>query len=132
VTTLTPANVASQETLMGNLATALAGIFIGRFVKQTTTFARVQNGAQIPATDPLAQRENKYLLRYHDATTFQKFTVSYGTADLSVHLPNSEFVDLAVDPGLAVKTAFEAVAVSPDDSTHAVVLDSIQFVGRNT
>lgn len=132
IITLTPANVAATATLAGNLKTALAGVVIGRFVKDTLTYDRAVNGAQIPATDPLAQRENKWLCRYHDATTFQKYQVSIGTADLSKHMDNSEFVDLTTGAGAAVKTAFEALIVSPADATHSVILDSMQFVGRNS
>lgn len=132
IITLTPANVAATATLAGNLKTALASLVIGRFVKDTLTYDRAINGAQIPATDPLAQRENKWLCRYHDATTFQKASVSFGTADLSKHMDNSEFVDLATGDGAALKTAFEALVVSPYDATHTVVLDSVQFVGRNS
>lgn len=132
ITTLTPANVAATLTLAGNLQTAIAALVVGRFVKTEATYAREPIGAQIPATDPLAQRENKWLMRYHDATTYQKFQVSVGTADLSKHGTNSEFVDLTAGSGLALKTAFEAVVVSPADATHATVLDSVQFVGRNS
>ena len=131
ITTLTPANVAATETLCGNLAAALAALVLGRFVKNELVYARNANGAQIPASDPLAQRENKWLCRYHDATDFTKYQVSFGTADLSKHKANSEFVDLTAGDGQAFKTAFEAVVKAPADAAHAVVLDSIQFVGRN-
>lgn len=132
VTTITPANQAAVVTAWGNLLTAFAGVVLGRFVKNTLTLARDVTGAQIPATDPLAQRENKWLCRYHDATTFQNYVASLPTADLSLHIANSEFVDLTAGAGLAVKTAWEAVVVSPSDASHATVLDSMQFVGRNT
>lgn len=131
VTTLSPANVAAQITLANNLQTALAAITLGVFAKSESTYARNLLGVE-PAASPLAQRENKWLMRYHDATTFQKFQVSIGTADLTLINLNTEFLDLTVDEGLALKTAFEAVVVSPADSTHATVLDSVQFVGRNT
>lgn len=132
ITTITPANQAAVETAWGNLLTAMAGVTLGRYVKNAVTLARNITGAQIPATDPLAQRENKWLARYHDATTFQNFQCSIPTADVSLHMANSEFVDLTAGVGLALKTAFEAVVVSPDDSSHSVVLDSLQFVGRNS
>lgn len=132
ITTLTPANVAATATLCGNLKTALAALVLGRFIKDELTYTRELLGAQIPATDPLAQRENKWLCRYHDATTFERFQVSFPTADLSKHMTNSEFVDLSAGDGAAFKTAFEAVVVPPTDSSHTVVLDSMQFVGRNT
>jgi hypothetical protein len=131
IITLTPSNVAATETLCGNLSAALAALVLGRFVKNSTTYARNVLGST-PASDPLAQRENKWLCRYHDNTTFKKFQVSFGTADLSKHMTNSEFVDLAAGDGLAFKTAFEAVVVSPDDAAHTITLDSMQFVGRNS
>lgn len=131
ITTLTPANVAATIALCGTLASTLAALVLGRFVKNETVYARNNLGAS-PADSDLAQRENKWLCRYHDATTFEKFQVSFGTADLSKHKANSEFVDLAAGDGLAFKTAFEAVVVSPNDSAHTVVLDSMQFVGRNS
>lgn len=131
ITTLTPSNVAATATLAGNLSTALAGITLGNVLKNELVYDRAEVGTG-PAASSLAQRENKFLLRYHDTTTNQKFQVSVGTADLTQLMANSEFVDLTAGPGLAVKTAFEAVVVSPDDASHSVVLDSIQFVGRNT
>jgi len=130
VTTLTPANVAAQITLANNLQTALAAITLGVFAKSESTYARNLLGV-LPAASPLAQRENKWLMRYHDATTFQKFQVSIGTADLMLLEDGTEFLDLEGTEGAALKTAFEAVVVSPADSTHTVVLDSVQFVGRN-
>jgi len=131
VTTLTPANVAAQITLANNLSAAIAAITLGNFLKNESVYARNVVGVG-PAASTLAQRENKWLFRYHDATTYQKFQVSYGTADLSLLPDNEEFLDLTADEGLAAKTAFEAVVVSPADSTHSVILDSVQFVGRNS
>lgn len=131
VTTLTPANVAAQETLMGNLAAAIAGITLGNVVQRDLVYWR-QQFEKVPASSTLAQRENKWLLRYHDAVTFQKMTRSIGTADLAELPANSEFLALGSGSGAALKTAFEAIVVSDFDSSHAVILDSVQFVGRNT
>lgn len=131
ITTLTPANVAAQETLMGNLAAAIAGVTLGNVVNRDLVYWR-QQFEKVPASSTLAQRENKWLLRYHDATTFQKMTRSIGTADLAELPANSEFLALGSGSGAALKTAFEAIVVSDFDSTHAVILDSVQFVGRNT
>lgn len=131
ITTLTPANVAATEGLVGTLMTAVQGISLGSNQQKSVTYARtiLANG---PAASTLAQRENKWLARYHDATNFQKFTVSFPCADLSKLADGEEFLDLTAGVGLAVKEAFEAVAVSPNDSSHAVVLDTIQFVGRSS
>jgi len=131
-TTLTPANVAAQVTLGGNLRVALAAVVLGNFLKNETTYARTLTGVG-PAASTAAQRENKWLFRYHDETTFQKFQVSIGTADLAALPDHEEFLDLDDGgDGAALKTAFEAFVVSPSDPTHTVNLDSVQFVGRNT
>src|SRR6266540_3894608 len=121
VTTLTAANYAAQSALIAALVTALEGVTIGNPVKSETVILRSIISAA-PASDPLAQRENKYLLRYHGTTLSQKFQASIGTADLTQLLPNSEFVDLTSGAGAALKSAFEAIVKSPDDGAEAVVL----------
>jgi len=131
VTTLTPANVAAQETLMGNLAAAIAGITLGNVIQRELTYWR-QQFEKVPASSTAAQRENKWLLRYHDAVTFQKMTRTIGTADLTELVSGSEFLVLTSGDGAALKTAFEAIVVSDFDASHATLLDSVQFVGRNT
>lgn len=131
VTQLTPANVAAQETLMGNLRSAVQAVILGNTFQYTEIYADSVS-AKTPAASTLAQRENKWLCRYHDTTNGQKFQVSIGTADLTKLPANKEFLDLSAGVGAALKTAFEAVVVSPNDGSHAVVLDSVQFVGRNS
>lgn len=131
ITTLTPANVAAQETLAGNLATAIAAISLGNVIQRDLTYWR-QQFEKVPAASNLAQRENKWLCRYHDATTFEKFRVSIPCAKLSLLTGNSEFLDLTAGDGLAFKTAFEAFVKSAQTASNAVILDSVQFVGRNS
>lgn len=131
ITTLTAANYAAQSALIAALQTAIDDVVIGVLAKATTTILRSILSSS-PASSPLAQRENKWLLRYHGNTLQQKFQVSIGTADLSLLSNNSEFLDLTTSPGSALKSAFEAIAKSPDDGAESVTLDSVQFVGRNT
>jgi len=131
VTTLTAGNYAAQSALIAALVTALEGITIGNPIKSETVILRDIISAAA-ASDVLAQRENKYLLRYHGATLAQKFQASIGTADLTQLVDHSEFIDLTSGTGAALKSAFEAIVKSPDDASEAVVLDSVQFVGRNT
>lgn len=130
ITTLTAGNVAAQQALIATLESAQNAIILGTEVKTDLSFARVKNGASRPA-NVLAQRENKWVVRYHDATTFQKFRVELPTADLSLLPLNSDFVDISTGLMGTYVTAFEAVAKSPADPTHSVVVDSVQFVGRN-
>lgn len=128
---LTPANVAAQQLLAAAFLTAVSDITLGFTARTALTYADVDFGAVRP-TDTRAQRENKWLCRYHDVTSLANFTVSIGTADLGDLPDGSEFLDLVGGDGLAFKDAFEDFVRSPDDDTHLVILDSVQFVGRNT
>lgn len=131
ITTLTAANVVAQQALVINLENAIDGVTIGEMAKSEIVFDR-DILSQDPAASTLAQRENKWLMRYHGNTLNQNFQVSVGTADLTQLPNNSEFLDLTAGAGLALKTAFEAIVKSPNDGAEAVTLDSVQFVGRNT
>jgi len=82
-------------------------------------------------TDPNAQRENKWLVRYQDTTNFALYRVEIPGADLSVGLvPGTDFLDTSVSPGSDFVTAFEALARSPEGN--AVNVIDITFVGRAT
>ena len=132
IPTLTPVNAAATVTLVGNLKTALAGLVLGRFLKDEIVWSREKQGPQTPADDPLAQRENKWLASYHDPVSYNGYVLTFPTADLSKHMANSEFVDLTAGDGLAFKTAFDAVVASPEDASRLGVLDTLMYVGRNT
>lgn len=131
IITLTPANVAATETLVGDLETAILNITLGELGKRELVYARDTVNSS-PAASVQAQREIKLLLRYTDAITGKEFRVSIPTFDLAQLPNNSEFMNLTAGTGLALKTAFEAVVRSPDNDANAVVLQSAQFVGRNT
>lgn len=131
ITTLTAANVVAQQALLSTLSGAIAAVTLGVIRTSETVFTRNLLSAS-PAASVLAQRENKWLCRYHGNSTFQNFSISLGTADLSLLDSGSEYLDLTADEGLALKDAFEAVVKSPNDSSESVTLDSVQFVGRNT
>ncbi len=131
VTTLTAADYVAKKTLIDALSAAVAAFYIGNLAKTAVTIERVIESV-LPASGPLAQRENKLLLRYEDATTHKKFRVSIPTFDLTTLEPFSEEVDLGSGAGDTLKRAFEAIVVSPDDAANAVLLTSANFVGRNT
>lgn len=131
IQTVTAANLNATIIAVADLSTALLNLGIGNILTQSLTQRRQLIGTG-PASSDLAQRENKWLFRYHDNTTHEKFRMSYPCADLSQHMPNSEFVDLSSGNGADAKAKFEAIVVSPADAAHSVTLDSIQFVGRNT
>ena len=133
VATLTAANYVAKKALIDALNIAAVALTIGVMGKTAVTIDR-QLVSDFAASSTLAQRENKYLVRYHDSVTQQKFQISIGVADLTLLPSHSENLDIttASTPGNNFKVAFEAIAVSPDDSSHSVVVDSIKFVGRNT
>jgi len=128
MSTLTAANIVAQLGLVSALNTATLAITRGS--QAATNVLAVSTQSAVVNTDPLAQRENKWLVRYHDSGS-TKFTLEIPTADLSLLDTGTEFLNLADGgPIAAWVSAFEAVAKSPDDPTLSVTVDSIQFVGR--
>jgi hypothetical protein len=78
-----------------------------------------------------SQREKKWLLRFHRASDASKaYTREVPCADLNELSTDGQFIDLSAGNGLTLKTQFEILAADPDDES-AVVLDSVEFVGRN-
>jgi hypothetical protein len=131
VATLTAANLVAKTALIAALKAAVAALVLGNIHQD----AIIQNRpiiSDLPAATNAAQRENKLLCRYHSGTSLKKFTVSIGTFDLTQLPLHNEFLDLTAGNGLSLKTAFEAIVVNPDDGSDPVILDSAQFVGRNT
>jgi len=125
------ANVVAQQALLATLVTATAAISLCASVKEETTFIRTLHAGAQP-TNPLAQRENKWLVRYSGNATFKRFNVEIPGADLSLlsTAPQSDFMDPDSTEYADFVTAFEAVVKSPDDPTESVTVINIQFVGR--
>jgi hypothetical protein len=128
VTTLTAANLVAQTALINTLEAAIIATTLGRAQKDTIILERAILSA-LPPTSVDAQREKKWLVRYHDATTNVKYQAEIPCADLSTLAANSDFMDTANSVFTDLKAAWEAVVRSPDDD-NLTVLDSLQFVGR--
>jgi len=131
VNDITAGNIVATLAAWTTLRSAINAIIIG-VERQESVVAYRTTASNTRASSTAAQRENKWLVRYHDATNNKKYSVELGTADLSLLTNNSEFLDLEGTEGSAFVDAFEAVVKSPYDATHAVVVDSVQFVGRNS
>jgi hypothetical protein len=129
VVALTAANLVAQQTAITGLWTAIEAIVLGNIAKRQVIVSDTSPD-DTEVTDPLAQRENKWLVRYHD-TSNRKFTAEIPTADLSQLTLGTEFLDISTGVGSTFRNEFEAVVVSPADSS-AVVVDSVQFVGRRS
>lgn len=127
-TAITAANHDAQVAAMTSFIDAIAGITLGLKVRQ-----QYGNVDQILANDShaanaFAQREGKWLVRYHDANNNWKLEIP--CPDLSLlDVNNKGFLDLAGTEGAAFVSAFEAFVKSPDGL--ATTIDSVQHVGRN-
>lgn len=129
----TAVNWAAQETLKGDLFIALAPMVRGTKIKDS-----IANLSSVvdptPPVDPEAQREDKWLVQYHDAVTGKKRTLEIGCADRTNLDPNDRKHANIGDAGDvdAFVTAFEAAVISFDEgTTNAVVVDEITYVARN-
>lgn len=124
-TTLTAANFDAQVALMAALRTAIEAMVVGETASRKIIALEEVISAD-PAASGLAQRENKWLVRYTDGTNV--FTLEIPTADLTLLENNSEFLSLTGTEGSDFVTAFEAYCVR---NGQAVTVLDIQFVGRN-
>lgn len=130
VAAITAANFDAQHTLRVALTGAISNI-CGGTVQQNTE-ANVDVISNQPSNDPLDQRENKWLVTYHEtANPLVFYRLELPCADLTkldpddrkhAHIGDAGDVDGFV-------TAFEAYALSPNGN--AVTVDEITFVGRN-
>jgi len=135
ITPITVVTIVAELVGLAALRTAVENITVGIASRDKIIMDDTIISADRPAT-PLAQRENKWLVRYHSVGTNKKFTLEVPTADLSlagVMIPGSDFADLTVSPMSDFVTAFETWVRPPDDPAGTVlcVVDSVQFVGRN-
>lgn len=135
---VTALNITTFLSDVGALRTAIDGLVLGTMNNEKATLFNTVI-SNIPPTDKNAQVERKWLVTYTDTTAeyavgvpnpgFGKlFQHEIGTADASLIQDNTEFMDITANPGLAFKTAFEAVIVSPYQGQSQVL--SVQLVGR--
>lgn len=136
MTTLTAINITAELIEVGALRDATIAITHGTGWKDKfINNAQILN-ADLPTT-PLAQRENKWLVRYHGVDNDKKWSLEIPCAallsptDENRLLPGSDFADLTQTEMAAFVSAFETTVRPPDSNTSLVVVDSIQFVGRN-
>ena len=128
---VTAISIAGFLTDFGDMRDAVEGITLGEMAQEQWVGDLTTLSADLPV-NVFAQRELKWLVRYHDTVTNEKAKLEIGTADpTGVMLPASDFADLTVEPMLTFVTEFNAFARHPESATNAVVIDSIQLVGRN-
>jgi len=131
-TLLTAANFTAQRALFATLITKTLvltlGIEVANYYGYETLFLE-----NLPANT--AVRQNKFLVRYRDNTTYQKLTATIPTADLSqVTLLVGAKDNIALTTPAAVTewiTAFQAFAKNPNTG-NAVTVTGLSFVGRTS
>jgi hypothetical protein len=131
ITQITAANIVATLALVDTLIAAMQAITLGQLAKSKVT-ARDQEEDTVTPTEANAQRERKWLVRYHDTVTNKKYRLEIPTADIgSGNLnTNSDEANLADTQVAAFVTAFEAVAKDPDTGLNTVEVDKIEHVGK--
>jgi len=129
---LTAVNFAGQETERNAYQTALLALQNG--ILNKNGFGNEVAGLNTPDTDPVSQREMKWLVTYEGDVSGKIFQVELGCAGYTVAgllVPNTDLADLTAVQWTNYITAFEAFVKSPDDPTEAVSFLSARLVGRN-
>jgi len=131
---LSEANFDAYIALAQDFQDAVEAATLGVVVEVEYGILTVVNPIALPASAS-AQRENKLLVRYHDLTTLEKMTASIPTIDLPQLVFLSEArdkVNMTTPTFIAdLKTAWEDFVVNPR-TANLTIIDSMEFVGRNT
>jgi len=112
---------------------ALDAFVLGEAAKSEIMMDRTIISADLPAS-AVAQRELKWLVRYHGVDSNTKATMEIPTPKITltdVLVPGTDIVDLTQTQAAAFVTNFEAIGVFPGTDTEHVVVDQIVLVGRN-
>jgi len=115
------------------LRAAVDAIVLGVRASDTVVMDKTVGSGARPAS-PVAQRELKWLVRYHGVDDGKKWSCEIPTPDITltdVLIPGTDIADLTVSPMSTFVTAFETTVRPPGDDTQIVVVDSVTLVGRN-
>lgn len=126
-TALSAANWTAQSIARGLFISGVQGISKGLRVQQQYGNRNLENiGA---AELPVAQRELKWLVQYHDTVTLARYTITVPCADVALLDPDNRPYALLSGGAMSFFVSqFNGFVLSP--TGHAVVIDSIKLVGR--
>jgi len=127
------ADYTANLALAAALKSALVTACLGQVVQWSYGGIQTIVNPSGKAASASAQRENKLLVRYHDAATLKVMTASIPTIDLpslTFLTDANDFVDITAAPIAALVAAWEAFVVNPE-TNNLTVVDSAQYVGRN-
>ena len=115
------------------LRSAVDAIVLGVRASDTVVMDKTVGSAARPAS-AVAQRELKWLVRYHGVDDGKKWSCEIPTPDITltdVLIPGTDIADLTQTQIAAFVTAFETTVRPPGNDTSLVVVDQIVLVGRN-
>lgn len=126
------ANFDAQVALQVALQTAIADLSLGTIYKQMRVASEAIVGLSLPAKG--VQREDKWLVRYHDNVTGQQLRLEIPCYDSSLLIDGKETIDKTTAEYIAFKAAFEAYVVHEVEpgNDNAVVVDDLVFMTRRT
>lgn len=130
---LTAVNFDAEVTKAAALVQAIVDISIGKAIRWHLQHkTQIVSNEDEPATSEYAQREAKWLVRYHANVGGAKYRAEIPAPNLTLlDAGNKGFLDITTpaSPGADFKAAWEAYVV--DDFGNGVTVDSVQHVGRN-
>ena len=127
IPTLNAGNIAAQETLRASFEAAIDAVSLGNSGSEEFT-AEVVKQVKNPSLNPLAQRENKWLVSMSEAGTGNAVTFTIPCADLSLLAADGESMDTTSTEYADLVAAVEAFVRSNDGN--AVTVVGVQFRGR--
>jgi hypothetical protein len=126
---MTAANFDAQTTLQNTLRDAVNGITLGELTRVARVAVESPQPGANPAS-PFAQRETKWLVRYHDSVTGKRYSLELPCADLALLSTSGDDVaDMTDAAVIAFVNAFESYIITGDGNAPEV--DELRFVGRN-
>lgn len=126
---LNAGNIAAQEALRAAFEAAVDAVSLGNAGSEQF-IATETNVVRNPSLNPLAQRENKWLISASEAVTGNAVTFTIPCADLSLLAADGESMDTAAPEYAALVTAIEDFVRSNDGNT--ITVTSIKFRARTS
>lgn len=123
---ITAGNIVAQSAAADALRLAMEALMTEGSVEKRQLVAWVNDTKVLP-TNPLTQREIKWLVKYHDASSLKDYRLEIPQADLTKLDPNATDKILMTDADVvAFIAAFEAFHRSPEGN--ASVVDEIIYL----
>lgn len=123
-------NLAAELASAAALSSAVENLTIGHLDRYT--YQIIPLDTPLTPSNPLAQRELKWLVTYSGDVSGKLFQIEIAAPDPTDNLVgNSDVADIGSADWNAFRIAFETYARSPDNGTENVTLVSARLVGRN-